>query len=298
MTYGYEGGGGGGGRRLSLRLIAGLVIAVIGIITYFHHTETNPVTGEKQRVAMTVDQEKALGLEAAPQMANEMGGVLPENDPESQLVRAMGEKIVASSDAGKSPYVGNFHFHVIADPKTVNAFALPGGQVFITHALLSQLQNEAQLAGVLGHEIGHVIARHAAEHMAKGQLGQSLVTAVAVGASDDQRRGQMAAMAAMMANQMLQLHYSRDDELQADSLGLKYMSQTGYTPAAMLEVMEILKRASGGGGRGPSFMQTHPDPDARIAQIKEYLQKNFPNGVPSNLTEGKQLFHVERINAN
>lgn len=287
MTFGS--GPERGGRRISLRLIAGLVIAVIGIASYFMHTETNPVTGEKQHVGMSVDQEKALGLEAAPEMANEMGGVLPEDAPESQLVKAMGRKLVESSDASKSPYIGNFHFHVLADPKTVNAFALPGGQVFITQALLGQLQNEAQLAGVLGHEIGHVIARHAAEHMAKGKLGQSIVGAVAVGASDDQRKGQMAAMAAMMANQMLQLHYSRDDELQADSLGLRYMSQTGYTPGAMLKVMEILKRASGGGGRGPSFMQTHPDPDARIAQIKDYLQKQYPAGVPTDLSEGKPL---------
>jgi predicted Zn-dependent protease len=289
MTYGYDDRGGGGmGRRLSLRVIAGVVIAVIGIVTYMMHTEVNPVTGEKQHVGMNVEQEKALGLEAAPKMASEMGGTLPDDDPETRLVRAMGEKIVASSDAGKSPYADNFNFYVLADPQTVNAFSLPGGQVFITQGLLSKLENEAQLAGVLGHEIGHVIARHAAVQMAKGKLGQSLVAAVAVGSSDDQRRGQMAAVAAMMANQMLQLHYSRDDELQADALGLKYMQQAGYTPKAMLDVMEILKSVAGG-GRGPSFLQTHPDPDARIAQIKEYLQKNFPDGVPSNLTEGKPL---------
>ncbi len=288
MTYGYGDGGGGGGRRFNLRIIAGIVIAIIGVITYMTHTETNPVTGEKQHVGMNVDQEKALGLQAAPEMAQEMGGVLPDDDPEQKLVQSMGEKLVATSDAGKSPYADNFHFHVLADPKTVNAFSLPGGQVFITHALLVQLQNEAQLAGVLGHEIGHVIARHAAVQMAQGKLGQSLVTAVAVGASDDQRRGQTAAIAAMMANQMLQLHYSRGDELQADSLGLKYMQQAGYTPEAMLGVMEILKNVAGG-GRGPSILQTHPDPDARIAAIKDYLQKNFPNGVPKDLMEGRSL---------
>lgn len=287
MTYGY-GDGGGGGRRFNLRIIAGLVIAIIGVITYMTHTETNPVTGEKQHVGMNVDQEKALGLQAAPEMAQEMGGVLPDDDPEQKLVQSMGEKLVATSDAGKSPYADNFHFHVLADPKTVNAFSLPGGQVFITHALLVQLQDEAQLAGVLGHEMGHVIARHAAVQMAQGKLGQSLVTAVAVGASDDQRRGQTAAIAAMMANQMLQLHYSRGDELQADSLGLKYMQQAGYTPEAMLGVMEILKNVAGG-GRGPSIFQTHPDPDARIAAIKDYLQKNFPNGVPTDLTEGRSI---------
>lgn len=280
---------GGGGRGLSGRLVIGVVIAIIGVISYLNHTEVNPVTGEKQRVAMSTDQEMALGLQAAPKMANEMGGAIdPAADPRAATVLQIGQRLVGRSDAARSPYVQNFHFYLLGDRQTVNAFALPGGQVFITAALFDRLENEAQLAGVLGHEIGHVIGRHGAEHMATGQLGQMLVTAVGIGTSD-RDNGQMAAMAAIMANQMLQLKYSRGDELEADSLGLKYMEQAGFDPSTMRKVMEILKAASGAHGRGPNIMATHPDPDTRIAQIEKYLREHFPNGVPATLSRGQNL---------
>jgi predicted Zn-dependent protease len=288
MTYGYDQNprarrGPGG-----IRLLIGLGIVLFGVISYYMKTQTNPVTGEKQRVSMSVDQEMKLGIEAAPQMAQQMGGAVdPRRDPRAERVAAMGAKLVQQSEAGRSPYAGNFNFFLLADSQTVNAFALPGGQIFITVALYERLENEAQLAGVLGHEIGHVINRHAAEHMAKGQLGQMIVTGVAVGASDQGRQGQFAAMAAMMANQMLQLKYSRGDELESDSYGLKYMADSGYDPAEMIQVMRILKEATGSRG-GSAMLQTHPDPDARIEQIKQYLQQKYPNG-PGNLSKGPPL---------
>ena len=289
LGYGREGGmrrGGGCGGRVAIAI----VIAIIGIVTYFMRTEKNPVTGEKQRVAMNVDQEKALGLQAAPQMAAEMGGAIdPARDPRAALVAEVGRRLVERSEARKSPYVDNFNFHLLADERMVNAFALPGGQIFITAALFERLENEAQLAGVLGHEIGHVINRHAAEHMATGQLGQTLVGAVAVGASGSDDRGRMATMAAMLANQMFQLRYSRGDELESDDFGLKYMAQAGYDPSEMLRVMQILKEASGASGRGPGFLHTHPDPDARIDKIQSFLRETYPNGVPRELTKGRPL---------
>ena len=99
----------------------------------------------------------------------------------------------------------------------------------------------------------------------------------------------MAAAAAAMANQMLQLRYSRKDELQADALGLRYMSQIGYDPSSMLEVMKILKEAASHGGGGSAIFSTHPDPDARIEQIKQILQENYANGMPSGFTKGAPL---------
>ncbi len=108
-----------------------------------------------------------------------MGGDIdPRDDERAMMVSEVGRRIVERSEASKSPYVGNFHFHLLSDPKTVNAFALPGGQVFITQALYGRLQNEAELAGVLGHEIGHVIERHSAQQMATGQLGQMLTIGI------------------------------------------------------------------------------------------------------------------------
>lgn len=277
-------GGGGGG----IRLLIGLGIVLFGIISFYMKTETNPVTGEKQRVSLSVDQEKALGLEAAPKMAQEMGGALdPRSDPRAARVALMGDTLVRTIDSSKNPYAGNFNFYLLGDEKMVNAFALPGGQIFITAALYDRMENEAQLAGVLGHEIGHVINRHAAEHMAKGQLGQAIVTGVAIGASDQGGQGQFAAMAAAMANQMLQLKYSRNDELESDAYGLEYMTKAGFDPREMIRVMQILKEASGSRG-GSAMLQTHPDPDARIEQIERHVREKYPNGV-GNLSKGGPL---------
>src|SRR5688572_8764766 len=169
------------------RILIALVIAAIGGLFYFCRTEVNPVTGEKQRVAMSVEQETALGLQTAPQMAAELGGLHP--DPTLQnYVEQLGERIVAQSAARGSTY--QYDFHLLADPETVNAFALPGGQIFITAALLRRLQDEAQLAGVLGHEIAHVVGLHSAQHLAKAQLTQILARPAGVpGSSEDSHRG-------------------------------------------------------------------------------------------------------------
>jgi predicted Zn-dependent protease len=283
---GYGGGRGGGFPK---RIIFAVVIAGIGLVTYFSRTQVNPVTGEKQRVAMSVDQEKALGLQAAPKMAQQMGGALdPKTDPDARMVAEVGHRLVKQSEAAGSPYAGNFNFYLLKDPNTINAFALPGGQVFITRGLYSKLQDESQLAGVLGHEIGHVIHRHSAQQMAKGQLGQMLVVATGVGASDDRGHGQMAAAAAAMANQMAQLKYGRGDESQSDSYGLKLMAQAGYDPRGMLAVMEVLK-AAGGGGRQPEILSSHPLPQNRLDEIKQILAQTYPNGVPDTLTRGRDL---------
>jgi predicted Zn-dependent protease len=276
-------------RRGRMDLNIGLIIAVgmalFGIVRFYGSSQPNPVTGEKQRVGnLTPSQEVALGMQSAPRMAEKMGGVLPAGDPRTQFVRSVGQKIVATLPPD---HPWKFNFHVLVDPKTVNAFALPGGQCFITVGLLSQLQNEAQLAGVLGHEIGHVIHRHSAQHIAKGQLGQDLVRAVGVGASG-QDNGQLAYYAAQMANNMIQLKYGRGDELESDGYGVERMAQAGYDPREMAGVMAILKKAGGGGGR-PEFTSTHPDPGNRTQQIEGQIAEAYPNGVPPGLTKGATL---------
>ncbi len=289
-SYDEEGRGQGSPATGQLiRWAIGLLIALVGVGMYYFRTEVNPVTGEKQRIGMNVDQEKALGLQAAPQMAEQMGGDIdPRDDERAALVSEVGRRIVERSAASGSPYVDNFHFHLLRDPKTINAFALPGGQVFITKALFGRLNNEAELAGVLGHEIGHVIERHSAQQMATGQLGQLLTVAVGVGAGGQDDRGRKAQIAAAMANQMLTLRFSRGDESQADDIGLKYMAQAGYDPTQMLEVMKILKEA-GGGGNQPEFLLTHPLPETRLEAIKKAIETNYPDGIPANLTKGRSI---------
>lgn len=268
----------------SPRVLVAAAVALFGLLSYYGYREVNPVTGATQHITLTQDQEIALGLESAPQMAEEFGGLDP--DPSIQKdIETVGQGIVGRSIAGKTPY--KFRFHVLADTETVNAFALPGGPVFVTRALLNRLENEAQLAGILGHEVGHVVGRHSAEHMAKSQLAQTLVGAVGVAASDDGRGQQAASLAAFVA-QMVQLRYGRQDELQADSLGVDVMSEAGYDPRALLNVMEILAESSSG-GRPPEFMSSHPDPGNRKEKIQEAIARRFPEGVPDRLNLGRPI---------
>lgn len=277
-----RGGGGMGGRW-----IAALLIALFGLFMFFSQVQENPVTKERQFVSISPEQEIRLGLESAPQMSQEMGGELSSNDPRAQEVKRIGAKIVNGSIAKDSPW--QFQFHLLADNSTINAFALPGGQIFITEGLLSRLQTEAQLAGVLSHEMGHVIERHSAQQMAKSRLGEILVTAVASGAADPySQNGFNPTMIAAFVNQMMQLRYGRADESEADEWGLKLMQEVGYDPRAMVEVMQILKSA-GPRGSMPDIFQTHPNPDLRIEQINAYLKAHPPK---EGLTEGKNLKDV------
>jgi predicted Zn-dependent protease len=287
MTY-YYGGGGQQRGGFKARWAVAIVIALVGVIGFLSKKSVNPTTGEKQYVALSADQEKALGLQAAPEMARQNGGAVdPRTDPAARTVALVGQKIVQSSDAGspKSPYAGNFHFYLLNNEDMINAFALPGGQIFITRALYDKLENEAELAGVLGHEIGHVIHRHSAQQMAKGQLGASLSTAAGVGSNDAR-----VAVGAQMANQMLQLRYGRNDESQSDKTGLTYMADAGYDPRAMLEVMKVLEKASAG-GRTPDWMQSHPLPKNRLREVDQIIKKDFTPEELAKLTTGKPLEH-------
>jgi len=283
--YGDRRGGGHRGRW-----IIAIVIALVGVIGYFAKEKvTNPETGESYRRAMNVDEQKALGLQAAKQMIPQMGGeVDPSRDQDAALVDEVGARLVRDTGAAKTEFADNFNFYLVDDPNTINAFALPGGQVSITRGLMNRLENEAQLAGVLGHEIGHVIAEHSAQQMAKGQLGQMIATAVGVGASGEDGAGRYAGVAAAMANQMVQLKYGREDESQSDDIGLKYMAQAGYDPAEMLGVMRILDEASKG-GKQPEFMSSHPHPQTRIDTIKAFLEKNKDELAKLKLTKGRDL---------
>jgi predicted Zn-dependent protease len=272
----------GRGLGCNPRLIIGIIIAAISIISYYSYQSLNPVTGEKQRINLSVQDEVAIGLQAVPEMAAQFGGLHPDQDAQLMVDR-IGERIVARSAASKADY--EYQFYVLADDQTVNAFALPGGQIFITAALLKRLDSPGQIAGVLSHEIGHVVGRHGAEHLAKANLTQQLIGAVVVGTSDPNNpySGQQNAAIAAMVGQMINLKYGREDELESDRLGVQFMSEAGYDPRGMIRVMEILRDASGSRGGQPEFMSTHPDPGRRVEYIQEAIAKRFPNGVPEGL---------------
>ncbi|MGD9790608.1 MAG: M48 family metalloprotease [Phycisphaerales bacterium] len=264
--------------RISPRLVLAAVIAIVTLIGYYSRSSHNPITGRTQRVALSPAQEIALGLQSAPEMARQFGGLSADRGA-TALVESIGAKLVAALPPEAHPYP--FQYHLLADRNTVNAFALPGGQIFITEALYSRLKTEGQLAGVLGHETGHVLARHSAEQMAKTQLAQGLVGAAGTAASDYGAGGAAQQTAAAVAQFSL-MKYGRNDEIEADALGLRFMHAAGYDPRALIGVMRILAEASGGSDR-PEFMSTHPNPGNRIEQIENAIAERFPRGVPDGL---------------
>ena len=265
-----------------LRIGIALAIAAFAVISFLGSKVYNPVTGQDQYITITEEQEIALGIQAAPEMAAQFGGL--EMDPDYQdAIDYIGEYLVENSMAGSTNYP--FDFHVLADTQTVNAFALPGGQIFITRALIDKFETEGQIAGVLAHEIVHVIARHGAERIAEAQLAEGLTGALVLATYDPDNPGSMrTAQVAMLISQLVQMKFGREDEITADVLGVEIMAQADYDPRSMIDVMRILE-AAGGGGSSVEFFSTHPSPDNRIERIEAAIREIFPNGVPKGLIE-------------
>ncbi len=246
-----------------VKLLIGAAIALFALFKYCSSAEINPYTGKKQHISISPKQEIAIGLSSAPQMAQQHGGLHPNNNAQL-LVDKIGKELVDNSIARESRYP--FEFHLLRDDRTINAFALPGGQVFITFALFNKLKNKDQLAGVLGHEIGHVIGRHSAARMAKQDLTQGLLSGASVGFDPSTAQGM-----AGIAN-VINMKYGRGDELESDEIGVKLMLDAGYNPESLIGVMQILKAAAGP-NRTPEFQSTHPDPENRIEKIKSAIRK-------------------------
>lgn len=268
-----------------VRLGIALAIVLFGLVSYCSNMGENPITGEKQQVHLSAPQEVALGLQARQQMAAQYGGFYPDKLLR-QYVSQVGKQVVERSIASKAPYP--FEFHLLRDTRMSNAFALPGGQIFLTVALLKRLTSEAQLAAVLGHEVGHVVARHGAEHLARQPFSQVLGAAVsaAVSHSDD---AQQADAVARAVHQLVNLRYGRDDELESDRLGLRFMTEAGYDPQGIVQLMQMLS-AIRQSGQPPAFFSTHPSPDNRVKRLQTLITQTYPQGAPRRLKDNRETF--------
>ncbi|TWT99972.1 TPR repeat-containing protein YfgC precursor [Botrimarina colliarenosi] len=285
-----SGGGGLLSGGMKMRLLIALGFIAFALISYYGKPgDVNQITGERERVALPEEtQEMALGQQAAPEMVAQHGGASRSRDGQA-LVDKVGVELLAGLDvwmAEREQQIGvelhnpyQFKFTLLADDQTVNAFALPGGQVFITQALFARLETVGQLAGVLGHEVGHVVERHGNERMAKQAMFSTIAMGAGTAAGGDARSVQMAQAVA----NVIQMKYGRDDELQSDRWGVILTEKAGYDPRAMIGVMKVLDEASPDGGP-PEMMSTHPKPANRVAYIKQVIHDVFPEGVRPGLT--------------
>lgn len=218
------------------------------------------------------EQELSLGAEAKPQMVQEFGGEVASPALREYVTR-VGRSMAAVTEGDNPSLPWEF---TLLNSDVINAFALPGGKVFISRGLAEQMTNEAQLAGVLGHEIGHVTARHTSERFAQSNVAQisAGIAGAAIGASGSQAAAELGGYVINIGGSGILLKFSRDQESESDMLGMRYMAKVGYNPLGQRQVMEILARAAGEGS-APEFFATHPSPQTRIGRVQKLLDTTF-----------------------
>lgn len=260
-------------------LVAGSMLAIT-----LGGCSTNRTTGRKQLNGFQdYSSEVALGASEGPKLVSEMGGE-SQNPALRGYIDEVGQRLKTYTDRdlngqpitkwdGAPPGPQRTWTFTLIDSDVINAFALPGERVFMSRGLADKLTSEAQLAGVLGHEIGHVMARHTAERIGQSQIGQGILSVGGLFAGGSQT-AQLAVQGGQLVVGGTLLKFSRDQESEADKLGMRFMTEAGYNPRGQLEVMQVLKAASGSGGQ-PEWMSTHPLPETRINDVQHLLDTTY-----------------------
>ncbi len=239
----------------------------------------NPATGEEEMMLFSPEKDVALGRKYAPHIEKALGGRIPDENLQN-YVNQIGQRMARVCHRPDLSY-----YFAAVEEEGANAIAVPGGYVFITKGLLEELKSESQLAAVLAHEVGHVVARDTMAAISR-QIGMTALLAAAV-ASDAPPQ---VAGATGFISSVLTLQYSREDEKDADLTGLSYMAQAGYDPNGMVETMKILQELQT--VRPIEFFSTHPNPESRIAYLQERIARRY--GGISTLKQGQEEY-AERV---
>ena len=247
-----------------------VLIACVLLLTQSYAVSGGPQLPDPGKAPLTHEEQIKLGFQAAQQVYQQMP-VLPDNSPETQYIRRLGEKLVAQIP---SQYSWPFEFHVIPQ-KEINAFALPGGPMFVNVGTITAAANEAELAGVMAHEMSHVYMQHSAKQAGKTQTTAAIagIAGALLGAlTGGSMLGQLAQAGIQFGAQGIILKYSRGDEAQADAVGAIIMYKAGYNPQ---ELANFFKTLESQGGEGPQFLSDHPNPGNREQAINQEIA-NWP----------------------
>ncbi|KAB2969403.1 MAG: M48 family metalloprotease [Thermoanaerobaculia bacterium] len=261
--------GDGPGAGAKLRTVAG-ACALVAVAAALAGCAANPATGKSQLNLYNEAQEIEIGRQAAAEVEKQMAFVA---DPAlEEYVAGIGRKLAAASERPGLPW----SFRIVDDP-VVNAFALPGGFIYVTRGLLAHVSTEAELASVIGHEIAHVTAQHGVNQMSKQQVAAGGLLLGMILSSDVAQ----AADVAQAGLGLLFLKYGRDDERQADDLGLRYLTKSSYEAREMPRMFRVLEAVGqiSGGGRIPNWLATHPEPGMRRERSEQLIaQRKYPPG--------------------
>ncbi|NVO30133.1 M48 family metalloprotease [Hymenobacter lapidiphilus] len=260
-------------RSIPSLLLAGLLLTGCAV---------NPVTGKKEVMLVSEGQELAMGKESDPAIIAQFG--LYQNEKLQNYINTMGDKMGKVSHRPEL----NYQFRIVDSP-VINAFAVPGGYVYFTRGIMANFNNEAQFAGVLGHEIGHVTARHSAKQQTTAMISQVGMVGAMIASPRFAQYGEQA----MQGLQLLTLKFGRDDENQADELGVEYSTKIGYNAAEMADFFRTLEREQqqAGGQALPDFLSTHPNPADRYEHVNQLAaQWKAKPGTPAKLAINRDAY--------
>lgn len=257
-----------------LRLIPILMFAVLPLVS---SCQTDPLTGKSTLNIYDYESEKRLGDENVQPILAELGGLYPDRATQ-EYVNRVGQKVV---QAGRQRLKGEanfpdweFNFYVV-NTSMINAFALPGGHVFVTRGIMQRLRDESELAGLLGHEVSHVFGRHGTERMSEATL--VMLGLVLVASTGEEMEG--VALIGLVGYQLLGLSYSRDNEKESDTFGMRFAARAGYHPEGIINVMKMLEQVTHEHGGGPpEFLSSHPDPGNRVDYLTRQLNNEYKDG--------------------
>lgn len=247
-------------RKYIIGFILIIMISLLSFFLFFRKTQVNPITGKKQHISMTIQQEIEFGLECAPDMAANYGGLHPDTKIQNK-VKNIGQKLVAVKQISKSPF--QFDFHVLADSQIINTVSFPGGQIFITNGLLKLLKTDDDIAAVLSHEIGHVISRHTTEKLSGFNILESFKD------SSNVVMEYTPSEISKYISDILKLTFNEKEEEEADELCVKYLVNAGYDPNSLSKVLVVLKEKSD----AKDFLNRHPASESRIDHAKTAVRR-------------------------
>ena len=263
-----------------LNFTSRIAVLLVAYIFLLISCAVNPVTGKKELMLMSVNQEKALGASYDPQVVSQFG--VYADDKLQSFINEKGKEMAAISHRPEL----DFKFRVVDSP-VVNAFAVPGGYVYFTRGIMAHFNNEAEFAGVLGHEIGHVTARHSAKQYSQQMLAQ-LGFVVGMIASEEFRQYSDLASAGL---QLMFMKFSRSHETQSDKLGVEYSTQVGYDAHEMANFFNTIKRIQVQAGVSvPNMLSTHPDPGDRYNRVHQLAAKAQAAKGKTNLTVNRDSY--------
>jgi len=256
-------------RKRHLIPIPLLLAALFAAYQYFGAEKTvNPVTGRVARVGMSVNQEQALGLQSYQQVLSQ-SEVIPSG-PDHDLVVRVTDRLIKA--VGEDAPGMNWQVSLVRSDEA-NAFCLPGGEIVVYTGILPYTKNEAALAAVLGHEMGHAIARHGAQRMLQSSMAQAVMAGAQFSFTDMDPRQRQVVLGALGAGAQygVLLPFSREHESEADAMGLMYMAKAGYDPHEAISFWERMEHS--GGSQPPEFMSTHPSHATRIQRLNALMPK-------------------------